>query len=407
MTAPLPQNAPDKTAYDVIIIGGAIMGASTAWFLASNPDFNGSVLVIERDPSYQFSGTGLTNSCIRQQFSSELNVKISQFGAEFVQNLPRFMGNDPRVPQLRIQNYGYMYLAGDAAFAEVLRGSHRVQAAAGAATRLMTPEQIAAEYPFYAVDDLVLGSINTVDEGYFDGITVFDWLRRASRERGVEYIANEVVAITKNPAGTRVLSVTLASGAQISCGQIVNATGTRGAKTAAMAGISIPIEPRKRYTWVFSAQTPLPRDLPLTIDPSGVHVRQDTKTTYMAGAHSHIDPAADFDDFEMDQSLWQDIVWPALANRIPAFEAIKVQREWGGQYDMNTLDANAIIGPHAVVENFVFLNGFSGHGLQQAPAMGRGCAEWLIYGGYRSLDLSPFGYARIAEGRPFIETAII
>jgi glycine/D-amino acid oxidase-like deaminating enzyme len=164
-----------------------MMGSATAWFLSDNPDFTGSVLVVERDPTYQFSGTGLTNSCIRQQFSAPLNVKISQFGAEFVQNLPRFMGNDPRVPQLRIQNYGYMYLAGDDAFANVLRASHASQVAAGAATRLLTADQIVAEYPFYHVDDLVLGSINTVDEGYFDGITVFDWFRRYARERGVEF----------------------------------------------------------------------------------------------------------------------------------------------------------------------------------------------------------------------------
>jgi glycine/D-amino acid oxidase-like deaminating enzyme len=407
MAAALKHDAPRKRAYDVVIIGGAMLGSSTAWFLTDNPDFDGSVLVIERDPTYEFSGTGHTNSCIRQQFSSALNVRISQFGAAFIQNLPQMMGNDPRVPNLRIQNYGYMYLANTDAFANVLRESHAVQVAAGAATRLLTPDQISAAYPFYAVDDLVLGSINTVDEGYFDGITVFDWWRRQSRERGVDYLANEVTAINRNSAGTRVESVTLASGEVVACGQLVNATGTRGAKTAAMAGITIPIEPRKRYTWVFAAERPLDRELPLTIDPSGVHVRQDTKTTYMAGGHSADDPAVDFDDFQMDQSLWQDHVWPALATRIPQFEAIKVLREWTGHYDMNTLDQNAIVGPHPEVTNFIFLNGFSGHGLQQSPAMGRGTAEWLTYGVFRSLDLAPFGYDRIVAGRPFLEKAII
>lgn len=383
------------------------MGASTAWFLSDNKDFDGSVLVIERDPSYAFSGTGHTNSCIRQQFSTGLNVRISQFGAEFIQNLPRFMGDDPRVPDLRIQNYGYMYFANTERFADVLRASHKVQVAAGAGTRLMTPDQIKAAYPFYEVGDLVLGSINTVDEGYFDGITIFDWWRRQSRERGVEYVANEVIAIERNASGSRVENVRLKSGEVIACGQLVNATGTRGAVTAKMAGIDIPIEPRKRYTWVFSAETPLDRELPLTIDPTGLHVRQDTKTTYMAGGHSDYDPAVDFDDFQMDLSLWQDHVWPTLATRIPQFEAIKVLREWVGHYDMNTLDQNAILGPHSVVSNFIFLNGFSGHGLQQSPALGRGTAEWLTFGEFRTLDLSPLRYSRIAEGKPFIEKAII
>lgn len=399
------REAPKRASYTVVIVGGAMMGSSAAWFLTNNPDFDGTVLVIERDPSYELAATSHTNSCIRQQFSTPLNVKISQFGAEFVQNLPRFMGGD--APKLTIQNFGYMYLADTTAFADSLRASHKVQVAAGAATQLMTPEQIKAAYPFYAVDDLTLGSINTVDEGYFDGITLFDMFRRGARAKGAEFVANEVVAITKNPAGTRVESVTLASGEVIACGQVVNASGTRGAKTAAMAGIDIPIEPRKRFTWIFTAEQPLDRPLPLTIDPSGVHFRQDGKTTYMAGGHADYDPAVAFDDFAMDHGIWQNHIWPAIAARVPQFEAIKVVREWVGHYDMNTLDQNAIVGPHHQVGNFLFLNGFSGHGLQQSPAMGRGTAEWLIYGSYRSLDLSPLGYGRVLRNDPYLEKAII
>lgn len=401
----LSSDLPARTSYDVIIIGGAMLGSATAWFLANNADFNGSVLVIERDPSYENAATSHTNSCIRQQFSNPLNVQISQFGAEFVQNLPKYAG--PEAPQLKIQNFGYMYLADTPEFAQTLRASHAVQAAAGSATRLLSAEQIKAEYPFYQTDDLILGSINTVNEGYFDGISVFDQFRKGARAGGVEYLRNEVVALTKNPKGSRIESVTLRDGQVIACGQVVNASGTRGARTAAMAGIHIPIEPRKRFTWVFTAEQPLDRPLPLTIDPSGIHVRQDGATSYMAGGHSDDDPAVDFDDFAMDHALWQDHVWPLLATRIPAFEAIKVQREWAGHYDFNTLDQNAITGPHPQIENFVFLNGFSGHGLQQSPAMGRGTAEWLTYGSYRTLDLTPFGFDRITENRPFLETAII
>ncbi len=407
MTTPLRQDAPQRSAYDVVIIGGAMLGSSTAWFLTDNPDFNGTVLVIERDPSYAFAATSLTNSCIRQQFSSDLNVRISQFGAEFVQNLPRHMGAASGAPKLTINNFGYMYLANTAGFADVLRASHAVQIAAGAATSLMTPDAIRAAYPFYNTDDLVLGSINKVDEGYFDGITVFDWFRRQARARGVEYVTNEVIGMTRRPAGSRIESVTLKSGEVIGCGQVVNASGTRGAVTAQMAGIRIPIEPRKRFTWVFTAEKPLDRTLPLTIDPSGVHFRQDGKTSYMAGGHADDDPPVALDDFEMDHAIWQDHIWPTIAMRIPQFEAIKVIREWAGHYDFNTLDQNAITGPHPEIANFLFLNGFSGHGLQQSPAMGRGTAEWLTYGAYRTLDLSPLGFARIAAGRPYLEKAII
>jgi len=401
------QQTPSQKTYDIVIIGGAIMGASAAWFLSDNKDFDGSVLVVEKDLTYENSSTMHTNSCMRQQFSAELNVRISQFAADFVKNIREYMGGDDRVPELSIRNFGYMYFADNNDFADVLRESQQVQLKAGAATVLMSPVEIKQKYPFYNVDDIVLGSINTVDEGYWDGTAVFDWWRRQSKERGVEYVSNEVVAMTKNASGTKVESVTLKSGEVISCGKVLNATGPRAAHTAKMAGIEIPVEPRKRFSWIFAAEEPLDQDLPLTIDPSGVHVRENGGGTYQCGGHSDIDPAVDFDDFVMDFDIWENHVWPILATRIPQFEAIKVQNEWAGHYAYNTFDHNAILGPHTQVENFFFLNGFSGHGLQQSPAMGRGAAEMLIYGEYRTLDMTPFNYARIPNNNPIIEKAVI
>ncbi len=399
--------APKQSSYDIVIVGGAIMGSSAAWFLTENKDFDGRVLVVERDTTYTACSTTHTNSCMRQQFSTELNVRISQFAADFVKNLRTYMGGDDRVPELSIHNFGYMYLADNEDFANVLRDSQQVQLQAGAGTQLMTAEQIVENYPFYNVDDIVLGSINTVDEGYWDGSTVFDWWRKSARERGVEYIQNEVTAISKSSAGTRVESVTLKSGEVISCGKVLNASGPRAVLTSRMAGIDIPVEPRKRFTWMFKAEQPLDRDLPLTIDPSGVHLREVGNGTYQAGGHSDIDPAVDYDDHTMDLSIWQDHIWPTIATRIPQFEAIKVTSEWAGHYAYNTFDHNAIMGPHTEVENFFFLNGFSGHGLQQSPAMGRGTAEMLVHGEYRSLDMSPFNYERIVNNTPIIEKAII
>ena len=395
---------PARDSYDVIIIGGAIMGASTAWWL-TELGFPGRVLVVERDPSYEKAATALSFSCIRQQFSTELNIRISQFGADFVQSLRARMGGDDRVPELKIQNFGYLYLADTPAFADVLRASHAVQAAAGAGTRLLSAQEIAAEYPFYRLDDILLGSLNTRDEGYFDGYTVFDWFRRKAREAGVEYLADEVTGL--DVADDRVTGVRLASGRSIRCGTVVNAAGTRGAKVAAMAGIAIPVEPRKRYNWVIQAETPLDRPLPLTIDPSGAFVREVGGGTYMAGGHADVDPAADPDDFAMDPDIWLDKIWPAIATRIPAFEAVKVVNEWAGQYDYNLLDQNAIAGPHPEIGNFLFLNGFSGHGLQQSPAMGRATAEWILHGGYRTLDMHPFHFDRVAAGQALVEAAII
>ena len=406
MAATFPTRA-THDSYDVVIVGGAIMGSSTAWFLTEMADFKGRVLVIERDPSYEACSTAHTNSCMRQQFSNPLNIRISQFAAEFVTNLRAHMGGDDRVPELTIENYGYLYLADTEAFAAHLRAAQMIQAAHGAGTKILTPEEIGAAYPFYDLEGIILGSHNTLNEGYFDGGTVFDWWRRIARERGVEYIQGEVVAMTLGAGGSRVDSVTLANGDQIACGQVVNASGPRAARTAAMAGIEIPVEPRKRYTWVFTAETPLDRPLPLTIDPSGIHMRQDGPTTYLAGGHPDHDPGVEPDDFSMDHSFWQEHAWPVIATRIPQFEAIRVVTEWAGHYAYNTLDQNAIIGPHPDVANFHFLNGFSGHGLQQSPAMGRGMAEMLTYGAFQTLDLSPFHFERVTENRPFLETAVI
>lgn len=399
-------NAPINSSYDVVIVGGAKIGSSVAWFLNNNPDFNGSVLVVERDPSYEFSSTSHTNSCMRQQFSAEINIRISQFAAEFVRNFREQLGNDPRVPEIHFQSYGYMYLADNEAFANTLREAQALQARCGAGTKTMTADEIKRDYPFYQLDDILVGNHNLVNEGYYDGNTVFDWWKRSARENGVEYITNEVVSMNKNATDSLVESITLATGEQIACGRVVNASGPRALLTSRMAGIEIPVEPRKRYTYIFEAEQPLDRDLPLTIDPSGVHMRSEGKY-YLAGCPPDIDPAVDYDDFVEDHSLWQDKVWPAIANRIPQFEAIKLVNSWVGHYAYNTLDQNAILGAHDQVENFIFANGFSGHGFQQAPAMGRGVAELITYGEFRSLDLSPFSYKRIASNQPFVERAVI
>lgn len=396
---------PSLKAYDVVIVGGAMYGSSVAWWLSRNSDFNGSILVVERDPTYEFASTSHTNSCIRQQFSAEINIKISQFGAEFIKNFPEFM-QDSDAPKIALQSYGYMYMADTLEFADVLKETQAVQERLGAGTKHLTRDEIAEAYPFYHLGDIVGANHNLVDEGYFDGGTIFDWWRKKARENGVEYIQNEVTGLQVSTRGDKIEAVTLTSGDMISCGVFANCAGPRAAQVAEMAGIDIPVEPRKRYTFIFDAETPLDRDLPLTIDPSGIHMRTDGRY-YLAGGPPDDDPGVAYDDFIADHSIWEEKVWPVIATRVPAFEAVKLVNSWVGHYAFNTLDQNAIIGPHPQIANFIFVNGFSGHGLQQSPAMGRGVAEWITYGEYRSLDLSSFGYDRIVAAQPFIEKAVI
>jgi glycine/D-amino acid oxidase-like deaminating enzyme len=394
---------PRHAVYDVVIIGGAMVGSACAWFLAADPDFRGRVLVVERDPALTRASSALSASCIRHQFSNAVNVAMSMFGTEYIRTFRDRLGGDPEIPEITLKEIGYLFLATEAGV-PILRANQAVQAACGAATELLTPAEIAARFPVYNLEDIALGSFNPRGEGWFDGLTMLQWWRAKARERGVEYVRGEATAIARR--GSRIESVTLASGETVACGALVNAAGPNAGRVAALAGIHLPVEPRKRCLFVFDCRTPLGQPLPLTIDPSGVHCRSEG-AFYLAGTVPEVDGPADPDDFEVAYAEFEEMIWPALAHRIPAFEAIKLNRAWAGHYDYNALDQNAVIGPHPEVGNFLFANGFSGHGLQQAPATGRAIAELVVHGSYRTLDLSELGYARIAAGRPFLEQAII
>jgi len=392
-----------QDSYDVVIIGGAMVGSSIAWHLATNPDFDGSILVVERDPSYEFCSTTHTNSCIRYQFSIETNIAMSLYGAEFISKFQELMAHED-APALQIQDFGYLYLAGDAATVANLHSAQAIQNKMGAKTLLLTPDEIAERFPYMSTENVLLGSWGSKDEGQFDGPTIFQWFRKRARDLGVTYLSDEVTEIARE--GRRVQSVTLASGRVIAAGQIVNAAGPRAALVAQMAGLDLPVEPRRRYTYVFSAENPPPADMPLTIDPAGMHMRPEGKN-FLCGCPPFEDPAMDFNDFSEEPGIWEEKLWPGIATRVPAFERIKVISSWVGHYAYNTFDQNALLGPMEEVDNLIFANGFSGHGLQQSPATGRGISEWLTYGEWRSLDLSALSVQRLAENRPAREANII
>lgn len=399
-------------SYDVVIIGGAVIGSAVAYFLTANPDFNGSVLVVERDPSYQKAATSLSSSSIRVQFSNPINVRISQYGSEFIRNFAQTMkvASEPE-PDLNFHPGGYLFLANTEEQARTLRENHEVQRACGADVVLWNQEELARAFPHLNVDDILLASYGNSGEGWFNNTGLMYGFKAKAREQGAEYVTDEVVAIGRD--GDSVTTVTLKSGAVIKAGNIVNAAGPRAALAARMAGLDVPVEPRKRSLFVFDcAQTPEGTAtvnegrLPLMIDPSGVFCRPEGRY-FLSGCPPVEDPAVDWDDFEPRYDEFEEIIWPALAERATAFEAIKVVNQWAGHYDFNTLDHNLIVGPHPEVKNFIYANGYSGHGLQQGPAAGRAVSELIIYGGFRTLDLSEVGYERIVENRPFLEKAVI
>ncbi|ARM92116.1 FAD dependent oxidoreductase protein (plasmid) [Rhizobium sp. CIAT894] len=393
-----------KSSYDVIIVGGAVVGSSTAYFLATNPEFKGSVLVIEKDWTYRRAATALSSSSIRHQFSNAINVKVSQFGTEFIRNFKENVRVDDDTPEIGFHEVGYLFLAGDERGEQVLRRNHETQVACGAEVTLLDPEGLGRRFPWLNLEGLVLGSTGERGEGWFDSVGLLQGFRKKARSLGVEYIEDEVVAV--NREGDRIVSVITRSGQTIGCGTMVNTSGTNGRNVARMAGLDIPIEPRRRSLFVVDCRTPLEGKVGLTIDPTGVFFRPEGKF-YLVATYPKHDPEVDPNDFDVMHAEFDDEIWPTLANRVPAFEAIKVVNSWAGHYDYCVLDHNVVLGPHTEVGNFLFANGFSGHGLQQSPAMGRGLSELITYGSFKTLDLSPFGYERVAANRPFLEDAVI
>ena len=393
-----------KSSYDVVIAGGAVVGSATAFFLATNPDFKGSVLVIEKDWTYARSATALSSSSIRHQFSNAINVQVSQFGTAFIRDLKEHVAVDGDAPEIGFHENGYLFLAGDERGATVLRQNHATQTECGADISLLDPDALARRFPWLKMDGLVLGSYGERGEGWFDSSALMQGFRKKARALGVEYVEDEVVAI--NRQDDRIASVTTKSGQTISCGMLVNTSGTNGKRMARMAGLDIPVEPRRRSLFVVDCRDPLPGKVGLTIDPTGVFFRPEGKF-YLMGTYPKHDPEVDPNDFAVMHDEFDEEIWPILANRVPAFEAIKVVNSWAGHYDYCTLDHNVILGPHTDVKNFLFANGFSGHGLQQSPAMGRGLPELIAHGRFTTLDLTPFSYARLVANEPFLEDAVI
>ncbi|UCI20252.1 FAD-binding oxidoreductase [Mesorhizobium sp. B2-1-8] len=386
--------------YDIVIIGGAIVGSSVAYYLREE-GFSGSIALIERDPQFAHAATTLSMASIRQQFSIPENIRLSQFTLKLFRRLKEEFGADA---DIGFREGGYLILAGEAGL-PILRANHAAQVAEGADILLEDADQLTRRFPWLSAEGITAGAYGRTGEGWFDAHAMLMLFRKALRQKRIDFISASVTGIERQ--GDRVTSVSLDNGDRIEAGTVINAAGPNAGKVAALAGLMLPVEPRKRNVFVFEAREKY-ADMPLLVDPSGIYVRPEGSVYLTGGAEPEEgDGPADPGDFDVDWPLFEEVIWPVLATRIPAFEAIKPTRAWAGHYDYNTLDQNAVIGPHPEVTNFLFANGFSGHGLQQAPAVGKALAEFLVHGGYRTIDCSAFGYGRVAEGRAFRELNVI
>ena len=388
-----------RESFDVVIVGGAAMGSAAAYFLVHDLGFTGRVALVERDPTFRRASTALSAASIRRQFSTPENIRLSGYGVRFItRELPERFGADASVS---FHEGGYLLLATPGGV-DVARANNRLQRAEGADIALVEPEALGARFPWLSTAGVALGSLGLSGEGWFDAYGLMGLVRRAALGAGVVAITGEVVGFERD--GGRIAAVRLADGRVLSCGVVVNAAGPAAGDVAAMAGLAIPVEPRKRSVFVLACRTPIP-GMPLIVDTTGVWIRPEGER-FIAGCTPDRDPRAD-GDFEVDHALFDDVVWPALAARIPAFEALKVVGSWAGHYDYNTLDQNALLGPHPARPNLLFAAGFSGHGIQQAPAVGRAIAEWIVHGRPVSLDLGVFAVGRVDEGRAVREINVI
>lgn len=388
--------------YDVVVIGGAVTGSSVAYHLAADPAFAGRILVLEKDPSYQRCATALSASSIRQQFSTPINIAISLYGIAFLRRVGEVLEVEGERPDIQLREDGYLFLATPAG-AATLAENHRMQREGGADIVHLDPAGLLARFPWLNVADLAAGTWGRSGEGWFDGYGLMQAFRRKARALGADYRPAEAAGVETERG--RVVAVRLRDGTRIATGAVVNAAGAGGAAIARSAGVEIPVHVKKRMVFSFACRTPVP-NCPLLIDPSGVYVRPEGRG-FICGSAPPEERDPDSDDFEVDYTFFDDVVWPVLAARIPAFAEIKPGRAWAGHYDMNLFDHNVFVGPVPGCAGFYLANGFSGHGLQQSPAIGRGLAELIVHGRYRTLDLSALGIERLWANRPLIEKNVV
>jgi FAD-dependent oxidoreductase domain-containing protein 1 len=383
-----------------VIIGGGVLGAATACFLAR--DHGAAVTVLERDPSYREASSSLSASSIRQQFSTPINIALSQASIAFLRHVGEELAVDGERPEIGLMEAGYLYLA-DAVGAVRLRANHAMQRACDADIELLEPTALRRRWPWLSTTDLALGAHGVRGEGWFDGPALHAAFRRKARACGARFVhAN---AVTFDVSGDGVTAVRDASGNVHLGDAFVIAAGAWSAPLAAALGLEVPVSAKKRDVFVLESPARLP-GCPLLIDPSGVWLRPEG-SGFIAGAPPRGEDADNLPLDAIDHGLFDELIWPVLAARIPAFEALRVRSAWAGYYEMNAFDHNGVVGAVPGWRNAFIACAFSGHGMQHSPALGRGLAARIATTRWLDLDLGPLGADRLQRGHRLIEHNVI
>ena len=389
----------NKKTYDIIIIGGGIMGSAAAYYLMTADPALG-VVVVERDPTYAKASTTLSMSNVRTQFSLKENVQISLYTLQILKSFEEDMAVDDRKPKIYFRQEGNLFLV-DAAGENAARQAAEMQKQLGCRVQWWTPQMIQAHYPLYEPQKFIGGTFGP-DDGYFDAYAVLMGYKAKARALGAVYLQDTAVRIKK--AGQQVSGVELATRGYLTSEYVMNCAGAWAADVAKMVAVELPVVPVKRQVFVLDTAVKPQKPLPLTVLPSGLYFRSETGGLILLGKSLEDDPVGF--EFSWDDKRFLELLWPELAEYVPAFDRLKLVRGWAGLYAVNTLDGNAILGQWPELRGFYLANGFSGHGLQQAPAVGRYLSE-LILKKPVSLDLSIFSPQRILENRALSEGGLV
>lgn len=385
--------------YDVAVIGGGIMGSSVAYFL-KELDPSISVCVIEPDPTYEFCSTLRASGGARRLFSCPENIDMSNFSIDFIRRFPKHMAVDGNEATADWVEGGYLFIVQPRGM-RMLESHCSIQRSHGCEVQLLTPGELKQRFPSMFVDDLG-GGLYSPRDGWCDPNGLLQGFRKKAISFGVAYMQDRVAGLTR--VSSKVTEARLSSGAVIRAEVFVNAAGAWAGQLCEMVDMPLPVTPMRRFEHYFTAEEPIER-LPYLKDLERLAFRSEG-AGFSGGLVNGNEPRGF--NFEVDHGYFERVVWPAVAQRFPAFQAAKCHRTWSGLYEMCELDGNPIIGSwKGRLENFFVIAGFSGHGMMHAPASGRALAELIVHGSFQTLDLARFGYARVEKGEPYPETGII
>ncbi|CAG2062401.1 unnamed protein product [Timema podura] len=382
---------------------------------------------------YREASTVLSCGGLRQQFSVPENIQMSLYGAEFLRNIDKHLsveGCDP--PDVQFNPSGYLFLASEKGAAQ-LEDNAKIQRELGAKMELLTSKKLKKKFPWLNTEDIALGCHGLENEGWFDPWLLLHALKRKSIATGAEYVTGEAIGFEFKRQedilaegveegtyeGLDRLLVRTDDGEvrPIKFAIAVIAAGADSGNIARMARIGVgsnllsvplPVERRKRFVYVFHCENGPGINSPFLCDMSGMYFRREgLGGNYITGLSPPPQLEPSTDNLDVDYQYFNDYIWPLLAHRVPSFEAVKVKSAWAGYYDYNTFDDNGIVGPHPYYNNLYIAAGFSGHGLQQAPAVGRSIAEMIVDGGFQTINIARLGYDRLMLLEPLEESNII